>query len=291
MNGGGEAATSAKWADLGVRTASALVLVPVVFLDVWYGGVWFRIFAAFLGVLIAHEWCNIAHPGSSGQFAVHALAAMCAAFIPDVSGWRVAMFWIAAIWGVAVLFCALRGGDKSFWRYAGVPYASLPVLALVTLRSDGELGMLAFVYLMLIVSGADIFAYFVGRIVGGPKLAPRLSPKKTWAGLLGAAGGSMLVAYVFARAYVQVAATSGFELRVLPLVAIGGILAVIAQTGDIFESAFKRHYGIKDSGTLIPGHGGVMDRLDGLIFVAVVAVVIGMLRAGADAPARGLLLW
>jgi phosphatidate cytidylyltransferase len=291
MTGHHEPQLSAKWADLGVRTASALVLVPVVFLDVWYGGVWFRLFAAFLGVLIAHEWCNIAHPQSSSQFAFHALAAMCAAFIPDVAGARVALFWIAAIWGIAVLFCAMRGGDKSFWRYTGVLYASLPVLALVMLRDDGELGMLAFVYLMLIVWGADIFAYFVGRIVGGPKLAPRLSPKKTWAGLLGAAGGSMLVAYIFARTYSALAGTPEGQLSALPLVVIAGVLAVIEQGGDIFESAFKRQYGVKDSGTLIPGHGGVMDRLDGLIFVSVVAVVIGMLRAGADDPARGLLIW
>jgi phosphatidate cytidylyltransferase len=284
-------APTAKWADLGVRTASALVLVPVVLLDVWYGGVWFRLFAAFLGVLIAHEWCNIAHPGSSSQFAIHALAGMCAAFIPDVAGARVALLWIVAIWGVSVLLCAIRGGDKSFWKYAGVVYASLPVLSLVTLRSDGEFGMLAFIYLMLIVSGADIFAYFVGRIVGGPKLAPRLSPKKTWAGLFGAVGGSMLVATLFAHFYPSFAGTPEGQLAGFPLVAIAGALAVVEQGGDIFESAFKRHYGVKDSGTLIPGHGGVMDRLDGLIFVAVVAVVIGMLRAGVEAPARGLLVW
>jgi phosphatidate cytidylyltransferase len=291
MKDSGAPAPSAKWADLGVRTASALVLVPVVFFDVWYGGVWFRVFAAFLGVLIAHEWCNIAHPGSSSQFAFHALAAICAAFIPDVAGGRIALFWIAAIWGIAVLACALRGGDKAWWRYAGVPYAALPVLALVELRDDGEAGMLAFVYLMLIVWGADIFAYFIGRIVGGPRLAPRLSPKKTWAGLGGAVGGAMLVAWIFAIGYSRISGTPEGQLAAVPLMLLAGALAVIEQGGDIFESAFKRHYGVKDSGTLIPGHGGVMDRLDGLIFVAIAAVLLGMLRGGMDRPASGLLTW
>jgi phosphatidate cytidylyltransferase len=291
MSGAADGARSAKWADLGVRTASALVLVPVVIMDVWYGGVWFRLFAAFLGVLIAHEWCNIAHPRSSGQFALHALAAMCAAFIPDVAGDRIALFWVVAIWGASVIVSAARGGGASFWHYAGVPYAALPVLALVTLRADAEFGMAAFVYLMLIVWGADIFAYFAGRIVGGPKLAPRLSPKKTWAGLGGAVAGSMLVAYVFVRSYAPAAGLPEPALQALPLVAIAGVLAFVEQGGDIFESAFKRYFGVKDSGTLIPGHGGVMDRLDGLIFVAIVAVAIGLIRDGPGFPARGLLVW
>jgi phosphatidate cytidylyltransferase len=289
--GGPAGQLSAKWADLGVRTASAAVLVPVVFLDVWYGGVWFELFAAFLGVLIAHEWCNIAHPGSSSQFAFHALAAMCAAFLPSTAGVGPAVFWIMAIWAVAIAFCAFRTGERSFWRYVGVLYASLPVLALVVLRRDGELGMLAFVFLMLIVAAADVLAYFTGRIVGGPKLVPKLSPKKTWAGLAGAVAGAMAAAWAIVYGYARLSDVPEGQFAVLPLMLLAGVLAIIEQAGDIFESAFKRHYGVKDSGTLIPGHGGVMDRLDGLIFVAIVAVLLGILRGGIDAPARGFLVW
>jgi phosphatidate cytidylyltransferase len=285
------AAAGARWADLGIRTASSLVLIPAVLLDVWYGGVWFELFAAFLGILIAHEWCVIAHPKSSSQFAFHALAAMSAAFLPGEAGLRPALFWIFAIAALAILFCALRGGEKSFWRYVGVPYAALPVLALVMLRDGGTLGLLAIVLLMLIVWAADIFAYFAGRIIGGPKLAPVLSPKKTWAGLFGAIAGAMLITVIFVRGYGALSGTPEGQFAVLPLVILAGMLALIEQAGDIFESAFKRHYGVKDSGTLIPGHGGVMDRLDGLIFVAVMAGAIGLLRAGSASPAYGLLVW
>jgi phosphatidate cytidylyltransferase len=284
-------AAGSRWADLGIRTASSLILIPAVLLDIWYGGVWFELFAAFLGILIAHEWCVIAHPKSSSQFAFHALAALCAAFLPEEAGLRPALFWIFAIWALAVVFCAFRDGEKSFWRYAGVPYAALPVLALVMLRGGGTLGLLAIVLLMLIVWAADIFAYFAGRIIGGPKLAPVLSPKKTWAGLMGAIGGAVLIAFVFVRSYAGLSGTPQGQFNAWALMPLAGLLALVEQAGDIFESAFKRHYGVKDSGTLIPGHGGVMDRLDGLIFVAVVAAVIGVMRAGEATPAQGLLLW
>jgi phosphatidate cytidylyltransferase len=181
----------------------------------------------------------------------------------------------------------LQDGGKALWRYIGVLYAALPVLALVVLRNDQHFGLLAIIFLMLIVWAADIFAYFAGRIIGGPKLAPRLSPKKTWAGLFGAVAGAMALAFLVSRSGLDVAQ----QLKPLPLMVLAGVLAIVEQAGDIFESAFKRHYGVKDSGTLIPGHGGVMDRLDGLIFVAVTALLIGLVRAGSMSTAQGLLVW
>jgi phosphatidate cytidylyltransferase len=272
-----------KWADLGVRTITALVLVPVVVADAWLGGVWFEVLAAFLGVLIAHEWALIAHGRSSSQFALHALAAICAAMLTPVIG---IVQTVLIVFGIALLSVALvllRKQKFTAWVPIGPLYASLPIIALVVLRRDGTLGWETILWLFLIVWAADVFAYFAGRTIGGPKLAPKFSPKKTWAGLGGAVLGAAAVSLVFAT-YVPT------KPAALPLAILAGALALFEQAGDIFESAFKRHYSVKDSGTLLPGHGGVIDRVDGLIAVAVAAVIIGYLRNPA-LPAAGLLSW
>jgi len=169
------------------------------------------------------------------------------------------------------------------WRYLGVPYVGLPALALVLLRDDPDYGFAAVLWVFLIVWAADTLAYFAGRVIGGPKLAPRISPKKTWAGLGGAVLGSALVSIIFA----YVAPLNG----VLALAVLAGCLAVVEQAGDLFESSLKRFHGVKDSGSLIPGHGGIIDRVDGLVAVAVVAALVGFFRDQGGSAARGLLHW
>jgi phosphatidate cytidylyltransferase len=275
--------TSPKWADLGVRTFTALVLVPVVLADAWLGGVWFEVLAAFLGVLIAHEWALIAHGRSSSQFALHALAAICAAMLTPVIGILQTVIVIAGITLLSAGLVLIRQQKFTLWVPIGPLYASLPIIALVVLRRDGTLGWETILWLFLIVWAADICAYFAGRTIGGPKLAPRFSPKKTWAGLGGAVLGAATISLFFA-AYVPT------KPAALPLAILAGLLALIEQAGDIFESAFKRQYGVKDSGTLFPGHGGVIDRVDGLVAVAVAAVFIGYFR-NPELPAAGLLNW
>ncbi len=270
-----------KWADLGVRVVSAAVLIPAVLLVIWMGGLWFEIFAAFLGILVAHEWTVIAHGRSASQFALHALAVLCAAFIPGEAGPGLALAAIFAVAAIASAGVAFGPRAKSPWSFAGVPYVALPVLALVVLRHDTQWGLHAIIWIMLTVWAADSLAYFAGRIIGGPKLAPVISPKKTWAGMGGAVAGSALAGGIYA-AYVAPA--------VLPLVILAGLLAIVEQSGDILESAFKRFHGAKDSGHLIPGHGGVIDRVDGLIAVTVVAAIIGYFRH-APSAAQGLLVW
>ena len=274
-------AANPKWADVGVRTLSAVILAPVVLIDIWYGGIWFQIFAAFLGILMAHEWTIIAHGRSTSQFALHALAALFAAFVPGEAGAPAALAGIFVIAAVAYAGVAFGPRAKSWWNYVGVPYVALPVLALVILRDDEQWGLHAIMWLVAVVWAADILAYFAGRLIGGPKLAPRISPKKTWAGLGGAMVGSAIAGGLY-----------GWHVApwILPLVIMAALLAIVEQAGDMMESAFKRHYGVKDSGHLIPGHGGIMDRVDGLIAVVVVAGIIGYLR-NPEAPAAGLLLW
>jgi len=137
--------------------------------------------------------------------------------------------------------------------------------------------------LFAIVWTTDIVAYFLGRMIGGPKLLPRVSPKKTWSGAISGLAAAVLAAVAVAK----VAGLSGLSSIAL----VAAILSFVAQAGDLFESQLKRRFGAKDSSHLIPGHGGLMDRLDGFVFAAVVAALIGILRGGVEAPARGLLVW
>lgn len=273
----------AKWGDLGVRTISALVLIPLVLAGVWAGGIWFQAFAALLAVLMAYEWCKLSHRHGSAQFALHAAAALAGALIPVHSGPGAALIVIAILWLASAIATRLQGSEATAWSYLGVPYVGLPAMALVLLRSDPVNGLSSIVWVMVTVWSADTLAYFAGRIIGGPKLAPRISPKKTWAGMGGAIAGSALASVIFC-------AIAGYGGTVV-LAAIAGLLAIVEQAGDLFKSAWKRFHGVKDSGDLIPGHGGVIDRVDGLVAVATAAAVIGWMRGGMDATATGLLVW
>jgi phosphatidate cytidylyltransferase len=187
---------------------------------------------------------------------------------------------MAVIIGV-ILVAVLAFGNKLRLSSLGVLYASLPAIALIWLRDDGRWGFWAVLFVVLAVVATDIGAYFAGRLVGGPKLAPKLSPNKTWSGLLGGMGAAAAVAFVFAS--VALAGANGSRLAV-----VGAVLALVAQAGDIGESALKRAFGVKDTSTLLGAHGGVMDRVDGLIAAAVVA---GLWAAAVNlrAPARAIL--
>jgi phosphatidate cytidylyltransferase len=151
------------------------------------------------------------------------------------------------------------------------------------LRLDPGWGLTALLFLFATVWITDIFAFLCGRAIGGPLLWPRVSPKKTWSGAIGGLAGGV-------AAGVLVAYASGIgKLGMAGVVAL--LLSVLAQAGDLFESAVKRRFGAKDASRFIPGHGGLMDRLDGFLFAAFAALIIGILRQGTAAPARGFLLW
>jgi phosphatidate cytidylyltransferase len=173
-------------------------------------------------------------------------------------------------------------GRSTGWIVAGVVYAGAALLASVVVRLDPVWGFSALILVLLIVWVTDIGGYFAGRGIGGPKLWPRVSPKKTWAGAIGGLVLSLAVAAGFAWFGVG---------RLLPLLVLAAVLTVISQLGDLFESAVKRRFGVKDSSHIIPGHGGLLDRLDGYVFAVIGAALIGLMRGGADGVGRGLMVW
>jgi phosphatidate cytidylyltransferase len=173
-------------------------------------------------------------------------------------------------------------GRSAGWIVVGIVYAAAALVASVVVRLDPIWGFAALMFVLLIVWVTDIGGYFAGRGIGGPKLWPRVSPKKTWAGAIGGLVLSLAVAAGFAW----------FGLgRLLPLLVLATGLTIVSQLGDLFESAVKRRFGVKDSSHIIPGHGGLLDRLDGYVFAVVAAALIGFLRGGADGVGRGLMVW
>ena len=199
------------------------------------------------------------------------------------------VFWVVAgsivlwEWSRLVVHAKLRGFSLVDWLAAGVAYAAVLMFAPLILRRDPAHGFAAIGFLFAVVWATDIAAYFAGRALGGPLLWPAVSPKKTWSGAIGGMLGGIAAGVLTVKL---------LGLAVAPmLVLVAGVLSVIAQAGDLLESAVKRHFGAKDAGSIIPGHGGVMDRLDGFLTAAAAAAMVGLIRGGLEAPARGLLIW
>jgi phosphatidate cytidylyltransferase len=172
--------------------------------------------------------------------------------------------------------------ERRRWTAAGFLYAAAALLASVLVRRDQIEGLVALILVLLVVWATDIGGYFAGRSLGGPKLWPRVSPNKTWAGAIGGFVASLLVAAGFAACGLG---------KIMPVLVLGACLSVASQLGDLLESAIKRRFGVKDSSHIIPGHGGLMDRLDGYVAAIVMAAIFGILRGGVDGVGRALMVW
>ncbi len=254
------------------RILSALVLGPVALAAAWFGSWAFVALVAVAGGLLGWEWTRLVlgRWGLGGKLLslVAALTAALGLLEPRAG---LLLLLLAAL----LLPWAQRRTDRSvLWLGGGVLYIGLPVLSLVWLRQVGGETLFC---LLLLVWATDIGAYAAGRTIGGPKLIPRISPNKTWAGLLGGMAAAALVGFVSARLLHQAAP--------LALAAFSAGLAVVAQAGDFGESWIKRRFGVKDSSQIIPGHGGVLDRVDGLLTTAPVVAAACLLYGG------GLLQW
>ncbi len=179
--------------------------------------------------------------------------------------------------GLFAMFLFSAPAHRS-WSAIGLAYTAAALFACVLLRRDPSHGFMALIFVFLVVWITDILGYFVGRGVGGPKLWVRVSPKKTWSGAIGGIVGSMLFAAAFAAA--------GYG-NLVPMLLLGTVISVISQLGDLFEFALKRQFGVKDSSQIIPGHGGLLDRLDGFMAAIIAAAVIGYLRSGTGSHRSG----
>jgi phosphatidate cytidylyltransferase len=267
--------------ELALRVCSALVLVPLALGAAYLGGWPFAVLWGLAAMVVLWEWNSLVAGSDQRIVLTTGGASLALAIALVLTGHLLAAVIVLAISTLGV--ASLAPAKRRTWIAAGVPYAGALGVAPIVLRSDNGEGFLAIIFLFAVVWTTDIAAYFAGRAIGGPKLMPRVSPNKTWSGAI----GGTLAAVVVALALAKVTALTG--LFAIAMLAV--ILSVCAQGGDLFESFLKRRFGAKDSGHLIPGHGGLMDRLDGFVTASVVAALIGLLRGGFEAPGRGLLVW
>ncbi|MFT3731482.1 MAG: phosphatidate cytidylyltransferase [Hyphomicrobium sp.] len=266
-------------AELRLRIASGVAIGAVAFAMLYWNATAFAVLTFLVAAAMSWEWGRIVRgPMPDSGVIVHIIAVLAAAVLTarDMAGMAI----VAAIIGAVAVAILTAGSDRTRLSGAGVFYTALPVVALGWLRSDEQLGFLATLFVILSVVITDIAAYACGRTIGGPKLWPEVSPNKTWSGLI----GGICSAAVMGALFSFVTGTGG----AIWLSCLGLGLGLVAQWGDLAESALKRHFGLKDAGGLIPGHGGFMDRMDGLVTASIVAALIGF-AIDAFAPARALL--
>jgi phosphatidate cytidylyltransferase len=269
--------------NLQLRTLSAVFLAAAVLVVTWWGGGPFRILAGVIAIGMVFEWSRMSRPANGPIDGLRLFPDICILLfsLALVAGFPpLTLIGIVAALSVGLaILSAVK--FKHQWETAGFAYAALSGLSLSLLRGDDVPGLKAILFLFAIVWATDIAAYFVGRAVGGPKLAPSISPGKTQSGALGGLAAGVLAAALFC--------TFTGDANVLALCVAAILLSVVSQAGDLFESWVKRRHGVKDSGWLIPGHGGVMDRVDGLVAAAIALFLIGWLLGGnAGESAHGL---
>jgi phosphatidate cytidylyltransferase len=266
--------------SLTLRILSAAVLIPIVVVAVYAGHPAWDLLVVLFGGVMAWEWSRIAMRGreasATGRLSMSITPCLLVVAVLLAYAFRDSLpallaplsrpsFLVAAV--VAVTFGAINYYRLAgLWFGLGVAYVAIPCLAIIALRADPQVGLQQIFWIVALVIAADTGAYAAGRSIGGPKLAPRISPNKTWAGLGGAVVSASIVGAITALVMDRPS--------VWTLTAVSAGLAVIEQMGDLAESAFKRHFGVKDASNIIPGHGGALDRVDGLIAVA--AAVAGI---------------
>ncbi|MGA8971547.1 MAG: phosphatidate cytidylyltransferase [Pseudolabrys sp.] len=267
--------------NLALRVLSAVVLAPLALFAAYLGGWPFALFWGAAALAVLWEWITlVVGPAYRLMFSSCGAAIVIAGFVAWLGRPVAALLMVGLGAFAAAVFAP---PERRLWVSIGVGYGGAMLLAPMFLRADSIYGFVVIVLLFAIVWTTDIVGYFAGRAFGGPKLLPSVSPKKTWSGAIAGAAGAVIAALLV------VGLVGSFNSLAIIIIAL--VLSVLAQFGDLFESWVKRQFGAKDSSHLIPGHGGVMDRLDGFWAAAFAACLIGLLRGGFDGPGRGLLLW
>jgi phosphatidate cytidylyltransferase len=265
--------------NLLMRIVVAAVLIPLAVAIAYAGGWLWAALVTLAAIGLFVEWLAIVGLSGAMRVTVPGVAALAVAGLCFAIGRLDAALIVLAVGFAAVVSIA---PERRNWAAAGFLYAAAAEIASVLVRLDPVKGFAALMFVLLIVWVTDSGGYFAGRGIGGPKLWPRVSPKKTWAGAVGGLVASLAVAAGFAALALG---------KTLPLLVLSAVLSTVSQLGDLFESAVKRRFGVKDSSQIIPGHGGLMDRLDGFVAAVVVAALFGFLRGGADGVGRGLMVW
>lgn len=264
--------------NLLIRILTAVVFAATALWLTWQGGIAFALFSWCVGGFVLFEWSDITKScWSKVDKIVAALSYIVFGILLVCDFTAYLVFGVAFLCAIVLAFISWR---KAGWVAGGYLYAVLPVSSLTYIRGEEPFGFGAIIFLFAIVWGTDIAAYFNGRSLGGPKLAPKFSPNKTWSGAIGGAlagtAGGCLVAFVA----LNTAPANLF----IPILALA--LSVVSQIGDISESWVKRKFGVKDSGHFLPGHGGFMDRVDGLVFAAILLYLVGAITADIAVPSN-----
>ncbi len=265
--------------NLMTRVIVAMVLAPAAIATAYAGGWMWTTLVTLAAIGLYVEWLMIVGAGRKRGVVASGVIALAIVGLCLTLGRIDASLGASALGLVAV---ALLSPERRSWIATGFFYAAAAEIGSVLVRLDQAWGFVALMLILLVVWVTDIGGYFAGRGIGGPKLWPRVSPKKTWAGAVGGFAASLLVAEAFVA----------FGLGDTgPTLLLGAVLSIVSQLGDLFESAVKRRFGVKDSSQIIPGHGGLLDRLDGYVAAVVVAAIFGFLRGGVDGVGRGLMVW
>lgn len=261
--------------NLQTRILTAIFLGAAALWLTWVGGLGFTLFSIAIGLAMFYEWTELSATKQTSFSRIFGWVWLLATFILLILD-RGALLTIGVLLVGCIILLATQWKTGRGWPAAGLFYAGFSAISLSLLRGDEPFGFTAICFLFAVVWSTDIAAYFNGRALGGPKLAPRFSPNKTWSGALGGAAaavaGGILVASL-------VAAPGSW---IVPLLAL--LLSIVSQIGDLAESWVKRQFGAKDSGRLLPGHGGVLDRVDGLVAAAALLYLFGAIIAEPDVP-------
>jgi len=265
--------------NLLMRVIAALVLAPLALAIAYAGGWLWTALVTLAAIGLYAEWLMIVGASRDARVVVAGVVTLAISGLGLAIG-RIDAAFFALIIGLASV--ALLSSERRLWTATGFLYAAAAEFASVLVRLDQTKGFAALILVLLVVWVTDIGGYFAGRGIGGPKLWPRVSPKKTWAGSIGGFVVGLVVAGGFAALGLG---------KTGPILLLGAAFSIASQLGDLFESAVKRRFGVKDSSHIIPGHGGLLDRLDGFVAAIVLAAIFGFLRGGVDGVGRGLMVW